>query len=70
MKLKKELIIGISVVIVLIIVVICVVLLTSNKSGEGEFTYDGRIDCMPPLSESQEDLCRRAEAAGYPYIAY
>lgn len=70
MKFKKELIIGISIVAVLMIVAVCVVLLTSNKNSEGEFTYEGWIDCMPPLSESQEDLCRRAEAAGYPYIAY
>ncbi|MBQ6313873.1 hypothetical protein IJI29_03450 [Candidatus Saccharibacteria bacterium] len=41
-----------------------------NTFDQNTFEYEGWIDCMPPLSSSEEDLCRRAKDANYPYIAY
>jgi hypothetical protein len=40
------------------------------KYRDPDFEYEGWIDCMPPLDEYEADLCKRAEEAGYPYIAY
>ena len=53
-----------------IIVIIIVGVIFLYNRDQKTFEYDGWIDCMPELSESQAELCRRAEAAGYPYIAY
>ena len=53
----------------IIVIIIVGVIFLYNRDQE-TFEYDGWIDCMPELSESQAELCRRAEAAGYPYIAY
>ena len=63
---KKTIIIIASVVVVVIIAIVVAIIV----SRQNEFHYEGWIDCMPPLSESEADLCRRAEAANYPYIAY
>lgn len=42
----------------------------SGYDSEYDFKYEGWIDCQPVLSPEKEELCRRAEAANYPYIAY
>ena len=54
----------------MVVVVIIAIVVAIIVSRQNEFHYEGWIDCMPPLSESEADLCRRAEAANYPYIAY
>ena len=64
----KRLIITIFVVI-LVGIMITIVFLLSNHNQD-TFEYEGWIDCQPILSSEEEDLCRRAEAANYPYIAY
>jgi hypothetical protein len=35
-----------------------------------KFEYDGWINCMPLMDGKQAELCRQAEEAHYPYIAY
>ena len=65
---KKQLII-IMVAVFLIGIIVVVIVFLLNR-GQDVFEYDGWIDCQPVLSESEADLCRRAKAAGYPYIAY
>lgn len=65
-KSKKELIV-IIIVVVLIGVITAIILLNRDQDA---FEYEGWIDCQPVLSPEKEDLCRRAEAAGYPYITY
>lgn len=64
---KKQLIIVMSIVFLIGIIIVIVFLLNRNQDT---FEYEGWIDCQPVLSESEADLCRRAKAAGYPYIAY
>ena len=65
---KDRTIAGVIVFVTLAIIIILVVIFIKNHSNK--FAYDGWIDCMPPLSGSKADLCKQAEAAGYPYIAY
>ena len=40
---------------------------TTNQWGDlnGEW-----IDCMPPLSRTEDERCQYAREIGYPYIAY
>ena len=64
---KKQSIIVISAVILIVVIAILVFLL---NRGQNTFEYKGWIDCQPVLSPEKEDLCRRAKAANYPYIAY
>ena len=64
---KKKVLIILIVFVVLIAAVIYIHVTSSRKT---EFTYDGWINCMPPLSKDQAKLCEDAEAANYPYIAY
>lgn len=66
-KSKKRFIVTIFVVILVGIIIAVTLLL--NRSQD-TFEYEGWIDCQPILSPEEEDLCRRAEAANYPYIAY
>lgn len=64
---KKKIILVVGLAVVVLAVVLAIILISSQRN---DFKYEGWIDCQPVLSESQADLCRRAEAAGYPYIAY
>ena len=66
---KKTLfiIIGIIAVVAIVVAIVVALFLTSRKDS---FEYEGWIDCQPILSEKEAELCERAEAAGYPYIAY
>ena len=68
---KKQLttIMMVTFLVGIIVIIIVGVIFLYNRDQE-TFEYNGWIDCMPELSESQAELCRRAEAAGYPYIAY
>jgi hypothetical protein len=54
--------------IIVVTIFACAFMILSKKRNT--FQYDGWIDCMPPLSESQAKLCEEAKAANYPYIAY
>jgi hypothetical protein len=65
---KKWLIITIFGVILVGVIIVAVAILSSRD--QDTFEYEGWIDCQPILSPEEEDLCRRAEAANYPYIAY
>ena len=64
---KKQLIMILSAVFFIVVIVILVFLLKRNQDT---FEYEGWINCQPILSPQEADLCRRAEAANYPYIAY
>ncbi|MBQ3945481.1 MAG: hypothetical protein II670_07725, partial [Alphaproteobacteria bacterium] len=68
---KKQLttIMMVTFLVGIIVIIIVGVIFLYNRDQE-TFEYNGWIDCMPELSKSQAELCRRAEAAGYPYIAY
>jgi len=65
---KKDIIMAVLVVLVvgLIIFIICLVTQKQNLS----FEYEGWINCQPILTPEEADLCARARAANYPYIAY
>ena len=52
------------------IVLVAAIAIALALFKKDEFHYSGWINCMPSLSESEADLCKRAKAAGYPYIAY
>ena len=55
--------------VILVGVIIAIAVILSNRDQD-TFEYEGWIDCQPILSPEEEDLCRRAKAANYPYIAY
>ena len=50
------------------IILASVILLPVFK--QNKFEHEGWINCQPLLSEEEAELCRQAEAAEYPYIAY
>ncbi len=64
---KKQLIIILLAVFLIAIIVVIIFLLIRNQNT---FEYEGWIDCQPILSPEEADLCKKAEAANYPYIAY
>lgn len=60
--------------IIVLLVLICLaattLLVYYQHKPKQKFEYEGWISCMPVLSEKQSELCRQAEEADYPYIAY
>ena len=76
MKNKKYLIIGIIATLIIAAIACAITILAlqnSNKTDSSEdedFYYEGTIDCMPPLSDKEAELCQKAKAAGYPNIVY
>lgn len=58
------------VILVVIIVLLMIIAGIVRHAMDNEFHYEGTIDCMPPLSASEAELCERAEKAGYPNIVY
>lgn len=59
--------------IALSLLLICLLLggfLIYDKQSEPALKLEGWINCMPVLSAEQSELCRKAEAQNYPYIAY
>ena len=70
---KKQTLIIVTVAFLVVVVIAILAFLLNQNQNTFEydgFEYDGWIDCQPWLSESEADLCERAEAAGYPYITY
>lgn len=63
---RKALIILIVAIGLMVVVTFAFALGKTNNT----FKAQGWINCMPPLSESQQKICDEAEAAGYKMIAY
>lgn len=66
-RIDKKFIVIISILMVCIAVAIIVILQNTNKP---KFEHEGWINCMPMLDSKQAELCKQAEEADYPYIAY
>lgn len=67
MKTTKKKILFIVLGIIAVATIAFVILLVSRRNN---FEYEGWLNCQPILPEDAAELCKRAEAAGYPYIAY
>jgi len=65
---KKKVLIIFALFALLMLAVFAAYVTVSNKKKE--FSYEGWIDCMPPLSDNEAKLCKEAEEANYPYITY
>ena len=62
---KKILFIALGIIVVVAIVIVLLLVFKQD-----DFEYEGWINCQPMLTKEETELCERAEAAGYPYIAY
>lgn len=67
MNSKKKKIMFVILGIIAIVAIVMTLLLISKQNS---FEYEGWINCQPILTKEAAELCERAEAAGYPYIAY
>lgn len=57
-------------IILAITIVIAVLFFKKQSQNEKTFEYEGTLNCQPILTPEEAELCRRAEAANYPYIVY
>ncbi len=64
---NKKLLLTLGIAGVIILAIIIALLLVPKQD---KFEYEGWINCQPILSKEEAELCKRAEAAEYPYIAY
>ena len=66
-RVNKKQAIVISILVACVAIVIFFIL---QNRAVTKFEHEGWINCMPMLDSKQAELCRQAEEANYPYIAY
>ncbi len=64
---NKKLVVFISLSLVLLAIFS---VLFYRHQAKPKFEHEGWINCMPSPGTVRSELCKRAEEANYPYIAY
>ena len=69
MKTSYRTVIIVTVCAIVLLGLIGIIIVLMNRAQSANH-FDAYIDCQPPLSETEQAKCDKAEAEGYPYIVY